>query len=321
LDAWNASLQYQISNTLTAEAAYVGNKGTHVFAGEGPDYDPNQPTLVGFAEGLSTDQRKPFYSQFGWTQGFRYFGNDANNHYNSLQTKVEKRFSNGYSLLAHYTYSHAKNHESAYYTIDSDVNYGRPEWQRNHVFVAANIWELPFGKGKPVLTNASRALDLLVGGWQLTGDLVLMSGQGFTASYANCGSDEDVGVCRPDLVGSTSVSDQSRDHWYQGAADVLANNGDTSGPWKRPAIGTLGDAGRNTLPGPGWFNTDMSLNKSFALGETVRAQFRTEVFNIFNHVNLGNPDGCVDCGNAGRIFALAPNALMRRLQFGLRFDF
>jgi hypothetical protein len=101
----------------------------------------------------------------------------------------------------------------------------------------------------------------------------------------------------------------------------LANNGDTSGPWKRPAIGTLGDAGRNTLPGPGWFNTDMSLNKSFALGETVRAQFRTEVFNIFNHVNLGNPDGCVDCGNAGRIFALAPNALMRRLQFGLRFDF
>ncbi|HEY7307121.1 MAG TPA: TonB-dependent receptor [Bryobacteraceae bacterium] len=321
LDAWNASVQYQISNTLTAEAAYVGNKGTHVFAGEGPDYDPNQPTLVGFAQGLSTDQRKPFYGKFGWTQGFRYFGNDANNHYNSLQTKVEKRFSSGYSLLAHYTYSQAKNHESAYYTIDSDVNYGRPEWQRNHVFVAANIWELPFGKGKPFLTNASRALDLVVGGWQLTADVVLMSGQGFTASYANCGSDEDVGVCRPDLIGSTSVSDQSRDHWYQGAENVLANNGDTSGPWKRPEIGTLGDAGRNTLPGPAWFNADMSMNKSFSLTETLRAQFRTEFFNIFNHVNLGNPDGCVDCGNAGRIFNLAPNALMRRIQFGLRLDF
>jgi hypothetical protein len=321
LDAWNASVQYQVSNTLTAEAAYVGNKGTHVFAGEGPDYDPNQPTLVGFAQGLSTDQRKPFFGKFGWTQGFRYFGNDANNHYNSLQTKVEKRFSDGYSLLAHYTYSHAKNHESAYYTIDSDVNYGRPEWQRNHVFVAANILELPFGRGKPVLTNASRGLDLLVGGWQLTADIVLMSGQGFTASYANCGSDEDVGVCRPDLVGSTSVSDQSRNHWYQGAENVLANNGDTSGPWKRPAIGTLGDAGRNTLPGPAWFNADVSMNKSFLLTETLRAQFRTEVFNIFNHVNLGNPDGCVDCGNAGRIFSLAPNSLMRRIQFGLRFDF
>ncbi len=321
LDAWNASLQYQISPTISVEAAYVGNKGTHVFAGEGPDYDPNQPTLVGFAEGLSTNQRKPFYAPFGWTQGFRYFGNDANNHYNALQTKVEKRFSSGYSLLAHYTYSHAKNQESAYYTIDRNISYGRPEWQRNHVFVTANIYELPFGKGKPFLTNASRALDLVVGGWQLTGNLVLMSGEGFTASYANCGSDEDVNVCRPDLIGSTSVSNQNQDHWYQGATDVLANNGDTSGPWQRPAIGTLGNAGRNTLLGPGWFNVDMSMSKNFTITEAVRAQFRTEVFNIFNHVNLGNPDGCVDCGNAGRIFALAPNALMRRFQFGLRFDF
>ncbi len=90
------------SSTVTIEAAYVANKGTHVFAGEGPDYDPNQPTLVGFAEGLSTDQRKPYYQKFGWTQGLRYFGNDADNHYNSLQTKIEKRFSNGYQVLARY---------------------------------------------------------------------------------------------------------------------------------------------------------------------------------------------------------------------------
>jgi hypothetical protein len=53
----------------------------------------------------------------------------------------------------------------------------------------------------------------------------------------------------------------------------------------------------------------------------LRGQFRAEAFNVFNHVNLGNPDGCVDCGNAGHIFSLAPNALMRRWQFGLRFDF
>ena len=321
LDAWNASFQYQVSSTMTAEAAYVGNKGTHVFAGEGPDYDPNQPTLVGFAQGLSTNERKPFYNKFGWSQGLRYFGNDANNHYNALQTKIEKRFSHGYSLLAHYTYSHAKNQESAYYTIDRNVSYGRPEWQRDHVFVTANIFELPFGRGKPYLGQASRGLELLVGGWQLTTNLVVMSGEGFTPSYANCGADEDVGVCRPDRVGSTSVSGQSRNQWYKGADTVLAGNGDTSGPWQRPAIGTLGNAGRNTLLGPGWFDTDMSFNKSFVITEKVKAQFRAEAFNVFNHVNLGNPDGCVDCGNAGRIFNLAPNALMRRFQFGLRFDF
>jgi hypothetical protein len=178
-----------------------------------------------------------------------------------LQTKVEKRFSTSYSLLAHYTYSHAKNHESGYYAIDRNVNYGRPEWQRNHVFVASNLWELPFGKGKRFAGNASRAMNFLVGGWETNANIILMSGLGFTASYANCGAEEDVGVCRPDLVGDTSVSDQSREHWYQGATDVLANNGDTSGPWRRPAIGTLGNAGRNTLNGPSWFNTDMSFLK------------------------------------------------------------
>jgi len=321
LDAWNASFQRQLTSTISVDIAYVGNKGTHVFAGEGPDYDFNQPTLVGFAQGLSTNQRKPYFQKFGWSQGFRYFGNDADNHYNSLQTKVEKRFSNSYQLLAHYTYAHAKNHESGYYPIDRNVNYGRPEWQRNHVFVAANVFELPFGKGKRFLNHGSRAIDLIVGGWQANANLILMSGQGFTVSYAECGADEDVGVCRPDLIGKTSVSSQNRDHWYQGADTTLANNGDTSGPWRRPAIGTLGNAGRNTLLGPGWFNTDASFFKNFVLTERLKGQFRAEAFNFFNHVNIGNPDGCVDCGNAGRIFNLAPNAIMRRWQFGLRFDF
>ena len=321
LDAWNVTVQHQLSPNLSVEAAYVGNKGTHMFAGEGPDYDFNSPSLVGFAQGLSTDARRPFFPKFGWTQGFRYFGNDANNHYNSLQTKVEKRFSQSYSLLAHYTYSHAKNQESAYYIWDRNFNYGRPEWQRNHVFVASNIFELPFGKGKKFLGSDSKTLDILVGGWQINSNLIWMSGQGFTASYANCGADQDVGVCRPDLVGDPAISNPTRDQWYQGATDTLANNGDTSGPWKRPATGTLGNAGRNTLSGPGWFNTDMSFFKNFRVTERVKGQFRAEAFNVFNHVSLGNPDGCVDCGNAGHIFSLAPNVIMRRWQFGMRFDF
>src|SRR5262249_47564829 len=153
-----------------------------------------------------------------------------------------KRFSTSYSLLAHYTYSHAKNHESGYYPIDRTVNYGRPEWQRNHVFVASNLLDIPVGRGRRYMGNTSRALDLLIGGWEVNANLVWRGGQGFTASYANCGADEDVGVCRPDLTGSVDVSNRSRDHWYQGADTVLANNGDTSGPWRRPAIGTLGNA-------------------------------------------------------------------------------
>jgi hypothetical protein len=65
----------------------------------------------------------------------------------------------------------------------------------------------------------------------------------------------------------------------------------------------------------------MSFFKNFRITEKVKGQFRAEAFNVFNHVSLGNPDPCVDCGNNGRIFSLAPNAIMRRWQFGMRFDF
>src|SRR6185295_6330288 len=120
---------------------------------------------------------------------------------------------------------------------------------------------------------ASRPVELLLGGWQVNANLIAMSGQGFTASYADCGADEDVGVCRPDRIGSVSVSNPSKNQWYQGASGPLDQNGDTSGPWRRPAVGTIGNGGRNTLLGPGWFNTDASFLKNFSVTEKVRAQF------------------------------------------------
>ncbi len=73
-----------------------------IFSGFGGDYDFNQATLVGYPQ-LTTNQRKPFFNKFGWTQNFRYYGSDASNNFHSMQLKAEKRFSNGYSLLSHYT--------------------------------------------------------------------------------------------------------------------------------------------------------------------------------------------------------------------------
>ena len=72
-------MQHQLSPNLSVEAAYVGNKGTDMFAGERPDYELNSPSLVGFADGVSkkTDARRPFFDKFGWTQGFRYFGTNS----------------------------------------------------------------------------------------------------------------------------------------------------------------------------------------------------------------------------------------------------
>jgi outer membrane receptor protein involved in Fe transport len=321
VDAWNATVQHQLTRSISVEAGYVGNKGTHVTIDGSPYDDENAPTIVGFANGLSTDARRPYFSKFGWNSPLYYFGNDTDNHYNSLQTKVEKRFDGNFQLLANYTYSHAKSHDQPYFDIDRNLWYGRPDWQRNNVLVVSNIWELPFGTGKRFLGNTGRALDYAVGGWRISSNTVWMSPQGFNTSYAECSSDNDVGSCHPDRVGSTSVSHRTRNNWYA-IAQPLINNGQTSGPWRRPQIGTFGDDVRNSLTGPLWKQTDASAIKSFAvIPEKLNAQFRVDVFNLFNHVNLGNPGGCVDCSNAGVIQSQAPNGAMRDLEFGVRLEF
>jgi hypothetical protein len=320
VDAWNATVQRQITSTFSLEAGYVGNKGTHIFVGEGPNIDLNAPTVVGFGT-LSTDERRPFFSQFGWNVPIPCFCNTGDNHYNSLQVKAEKRFSHGFSFLGHYTYSHAKNHDSPYYIHDQSLWYGRPDWQRNHVIVASTIWDLPFGRGRMFLRDAPKALDMVVGGWTLANNNTWMSGAGFNVSYAECGLDNDVGSCRPSVVGSTSVPHPNRNQWFAIATEPLAANGQTSGPWERPNVGTFGNSPRNMLVGPRWFDSDLSISKDFPIKEQTKVQFRAEAYNVFNHPNLGNPNGCVDCGSGGVITGLANNATMRRMQFALKLQF
>jgi hypothetical protein len=181
---------------------------------------------------------------------------------------------------------------------------------------------LPFGRGRTFLRDAPKALDMIVGGWSLANNTTIMSGAAFNVSYAECAADNDVGSCRPSLVGSASVSNRNRNEWFAVATEPLAANGQTSGPWQRPDVGTFGNTVRNQLVGPGWFNADMSLRKDFPIWEQVRLQFRAEAYNVFNHPNLGNPNGCVDCiGSGGVITSLANNATMRRMQFALKLQF
>ena len=206
VDAWNATIQHQLTPSLSVEASYVGNKGTRVYVGDSENYDINQATIAGFGT-LSLAERKPFYHKYGWTQTILWYGKDSNDSYESLQTKVEKRFSHGYSIAAHYTLARSYDYDGNYWPVDHHVAYGPSDFQRNHVFVLSHIWELPFGKGKRYLSDASRALDLLVGGWQLSGVTAWESGLPFTPGYLDCGSDIDTGPCRPNLAvfGGASV--------------------------------------------------------------------------------------------------------------------
>ena len=149
-DAWNLTVQHQLPGDIAVEAAYIGNKGTHVFAGFGGDYDFNQATVEGFGT-LTTNQRKPFFNRFGWSQNFRYYGSDANSNYHGMQLKAEKRFSRGYSLLGHYTWSRAFNYTNTYYNIDQDLAYGPNDNHRMHVFGLHGVWEAA-GRPRPPLS-------------------------------------------------------------------------------------------------------------------------------------------------------------------------
>ncbi len=184
-----------------------------MFAGFGGDYDFNQATIEGFGT-LTTNQRKPFFDRFGWSQNFRYYGSDASNNYHGLQLKADKRFSRGYSLLAHYTWSRSFNYTNTYYNIDQDLAYGPNDNHREHVFGLHSVWELPVGKDRRYLGDANGVVDAILGGWQVNNVFTWQSGLPFTPSYRDCNADRDTGWCRPDLVGEWKPENQSAEAWF-----------------------------------------------------------------------------------------------------------
>ena len=354
VDAWNATVQRQLTNTLTAEVAYVGSKGTHGFAGNGPNYDINPVTmnLYGVIDPLTNkpyaqDLRRVLCNpnlatdtcnRIGFDLG-NYYGNDAASTYNAFEVKVEKRFSQGLQFLTHYTFSHAYGYDSNYYAASHSIAWGPVDFNRNHVFVFNTVYDLPFGKGKKYLADSSRAMDYVLGGWQLSNTTNWSSGLPWTPSYNNCGTEQDVGVCRPNKgSGSFHTGAGSLTHLPNGQPVVpfftpLSTPiiGSTSGPFTDPGSGNLGNLGRNTFHGPRGFYSDLSVAKRFRITERTSAQFRMDAFNVFNHpvyafsANNGATT-CVDCtngtnGTTGYITGLEQGTNMRELQFAIRLDF
>ncbi len=330
VDAWNVMVQRQLSDTMSLEIGYVGNRGSRVFAGDGPDFDLNQPTINGFPS-VPRNNRRPFFNSFGWTQSFRFFCNCATNSYNALQAKFNKRFSDGYSAKVNYTWQVPRNHDGQYFEAnipqheglyDSDLNYGAPDWDRTHNFVLSLVAEIPVGRGKAYMSDISPGVNALIGGWQFNTNVIIQSGLPFNVNYAGAGADRDTGPNRPDLVGDPD-GPQTQDQWFNAAPIGAAGSA-----FGRPAVGTFGNLERNALRGPGYWRTDASLFKHIELGQQRRLEFRIEVVNLFNTVNLGNPDSEIGAPgearpNAGRINSTAYfNAdPQRNFQFALKFSF
>ncbi len=268
---WNLNLQREFFSTWILTGAYVGSKGNHLLMSAEAN-----PGIYGRPGALN--QRRPLYPDFGPITDMSSRGNST---YHAMQVTANKRFTQGLSVQANYTWSKLMDDASG----DGDLpnnpfnfheNRGRSNFDLPHRFVGSFIWQLPILKGRPALLRHT------LGGWETNGIIQLQSGRWLT-------------------ITSGRVS-----RYFNTAA--FAQN---------PA-GTFGTAGKNILAGPGQATVDFGVIKSFALREAWRLQFRAEMFNLLNRVNLGNPNTNASSAQFGQITSAgAP----RVIQLALRLQF
>ena len=187
------------ATSMSVEVGYVANRGRDVFAGDGPAVDVNEPTLEGFPS-VPQNQRRPFFADrptaylglggaYGWTQGIDYFCNCANNWYDSLQAKFNKRFSDGYAVHGelHLAEGRGRRRRRTSSGI-ATVNKGVTGWDRTHIVNVTLLYELPFGRSKADRRGLVDVMEAVFGGWQFNATHTIQSGVPFDVGYADSGA-------------------------------------------------------------------------------------------------------------------------------------
>jgi hypothetical protein len=276
--SYNITVQQQLGNAMSLEVGYVGANTRNLSYKVG-NYNVNNH--------LS--------SKIGQVQALLPVGLS---NYDSLQAKLNRRFTRGYSLLVSYTYSHSLDNGPAprnlgkggdYPQSPFNVNaeYGNSDTDVRNNFVASQVMELPFGKGKRFLSHASGFANTLIGGWQLNSITTLHSGRPFNIQ-SDSGNNTYPGL-RPNLTGNPYVSHRTKSQWFNPAAFTIpTGQAASTGAGKTLLPGNLA---RNLLYGPGYTDEDLSLFKVLSLPREMKFQIRVEGFNVLNTSRYGQPDG------------------------------
>jgi hypothetical protein len=256
----------------------------------------------------------------------------ANMNYHSGQIEISHRFHHG--LTFNSTYTFAKNlannqgprpqgsfagENAGGRTMDlynRGAEYG-PVWgTRRNRWLTTAVYELPFGKGRHFMSNASRLADAVLGGWRLS-NIFLVQGGPFETPYFSDGDPSGTGSGvigrpqHPDRVGKGSVSNPTANQWLDPTAFVCPATpgwtigqactiGDNPGSDLAP-IGRFGNAGLGVVTGPGSVNLSTALGKSFAITERLKIKIEGSFTNLFNHVNLADPVLAIDNSSYGQI--------------------
>ncbi|MCI0390813.1 MAG: TonB-dependent receptor [Acidobacteria bacterium] len=303
---WNLNVQRELWRQMVFSVAYVGSSSAYLRGYN----DVNAPPPGAGA----INPRRPFPT-FG---AISYVSPFAHSTYHALQAKAERRFSNGFSLLSAYTWSHViDNSVDGEDTGNGAVN---PQDPRNtnaekasssidlrHRWVTSAIYDLPFGrKGGWLSQNA--ATRAIFGGWQLGGIFNVQSGfplsPTVTPNPANTTT-----TARPNLLRDPNLARGERtvDRWYDPTA------------FATPTQFNFGNSARNVIRAPGLVNLDLLIARNFQVTERFRIEFRSEMYNTTNSVHFGRPNVQTNAAQAGRITTTQiPN---RQVQFGLRLVF
>jgi hypothetical protein len=275
-----------------------------------------------------------FYPYPQFLGGVNVIDSEDYSRYHAMELKLERRFGNGYSYLVGYTLSRSKdtrsydpaftvvsgaNNQSASSTpfdIDNrDLNFALSDFDRTHVFQGQAVWELPFGQGKQFGGSVNRVTDVLIGGWQLSGQFVAQSGRPMTVyggsntvsnvvqTPANCdGCSRDFGT----------VHEEDGIIWYFTPEERAM--------FSTPEAGELGNTGRNYFRGPGGYFINLSLSKRTRTVGNQILEIRADSTNVTNHPVFGFPTLTTTSATFGRIRNTVTSG-SRKVMLGIKYYF
>jgi hypothetical protein len=337
---WNFTLQYSPWNNWLVEAAYLGNKGTHLEgngAGSSHNLDQLNPAFLSLGNALNTQVTNPYYGLITSGQlatptitlqqsllpfpqytslngGWWYPGVSF---YNAFTLKVEKRFSQGFSVLLSYANSKlldasamtstvtGGNSSTGILNIDNllEGEYSKAVQDIPQRLVLTALYHEPF------FTQGSRLARMVLGDWNFSSIATFQSGQTLSLSASNNVTSSN----RPNVVSGVSdrLAHPSLAEWFNTAAFSV------------PAPFTYGDASR-TIPNvmaPRLINEDFALYKDFVIKERYKIDLRGEAFNLTNRPDFGNPGTNASVATFGVISSTLVAPLPRNLQVSMRFTF
>lgn len=301
---WNASLQSDWGKGYFTEIGYTGTKGTRLDVRTLPNQAPP-------GSSLSLSQQ----AQLGNATGFTFDQSIGNSIFHAFHARLMRRFNRGISFNAFYQFAKSIDDSSTFggggntvaqNWLDIAAERGLSSFDVRHQFQASFVWTSPVaGPGSHMAPDSK--ISRLLKEWQLSGQIIAQTGNPLTARVL--GNTQQLAQTGGTGSGRAEATGLPIDR----GSGLFNLNAFTT-----PPVGSYGNAGRNTIPGPGTFTVNLALARSFNLAERRRIEFRIETTNLLNHVNYTNYYTVVNAVNYGLPSAAAG---MRTMQGVVRLRF